>query len=310
MVPPVSVAGGFTATAGGLPLPDQWWRSFNDPILNGLVAEALTNNFDLQAAMGSAAQARATARVEAAALVPSVQGSGAPDGRGGSRKSRARTFPPRTSTNSSPHHAGDELRARARGELRAGFVGPRAVVARRGGLRREGVAEEVQTAALTLSASVADTWYQLVEQNAQIDLLEAQLALNAKVTTLVTTRFKQGQVGSLDVFQQRQLEESRRGDIALAKAQAAILQHQLAILLGQPPTRTVAKRVAELPSPGRASRDRDSGGARAAAARRAAGLLRYAGGGPPCRTAVADRFPRISLTAGVERRCRVRARSA
>lgn len=299
VVSPVALADGFTPTAG-LPLPDQWWRSFDDPVLDGLVEEALARNFDLKTAWDRLRQARATARVEAAGLIPGVQGSG---GLERSRRVRQQSAagldaPASTdlvSTTSFETNYGLGLEASYELDLwgRVRSTRDAAVFDARAS------AEQVQTAALTLSASVADTWYQLVEQNAQIDLLEAQFELNAKVTTLVTSRFKQGQVGSVDVFQQRQLEESRRGAIALARAQAAIFEHQLAILLGAPPTRKVAPRVAELRLPGPLP-----------ATGLPAGLVQRR---PDVRVAyynvlasdrrvsraVADRFPRISLTAGV-----------
>ncbi len=298
VVPPVSVADGFTATTGGMPLPDQWWRSFNDPVLNGLIADALTNNFDLKVAWDRLQQARATARAESAALIPAVQGSG-----GATRSRRVEKVNDAVDFADSSNNSGTTLETNYGLGLEASYELD--LWGRVRSLRDAAVfdakasAEQVQTAALTLSASVADTWYQLVEQHAQVDLLEAQLALNAKVTQLVTTRFKQGQVGSLDVIQQRQLEESRRGDIALAKAQVAILEHQLAILLGQPPTRSVAKRVAELQIPGRLP----ATGIPAELVQRRPDVRKAyfdaLAADRRVSRAVADRFPRISLTAGV-----------
>jgi NodT family efflux transporter outer membrane factor (OMF) lipoprotein len=45
--------GGFlsgTAVTTGDPLPDQWWRLFDDPVLNGLIEQALAANTDLRVA--------------------------------------------------------------------------------------------------------------------------------------------------------------------------------------------------------------------------------------------------------------------
>ncbi len=303
IVPPVDVASGFTPLPGA-PLPDQWWRSFDDPILNRLVDQALDDNFDLAAAWDRLRQAREVARIETAELLPDLEGRG-----GASRSRRVESFEGRPASGA-PGDTGSEggtrvtlttnynlgleisyeldLWGRIRASRDAAVFDTRAS------------AEDVRTAALTLAASVADTWVQLVEQNAQVDLLEAQLELNQQVTDLVTTRFRQGQVGSLDVLQQRQLTESRRGDIALARAQAAIFEHQLAILLGQPPARSVAPRVADLRLPG----PLPSTGLPAALVQRRPDVRSsyYAILATDRRVweAIADRLPRISLTAGAD----------
>ncbi len=303
VVPPVEIVEGFSEKSG-LPLPDQWWRSFNDPVLNRLVDQALANNFDLKTAWDRLRQARATARIEAAELIPSLDASG-----GATRTYRVEPANDNFDFANAPNNSGSsgntltietnydlsfqasyelDLWGRVRSTRDAAVFDARAA------------ATDVQTAALTLSASVADTWVQLSEQYAQLDLLQEQLELNTNVTKLVTARFRQGQVSSVDVFQQRQLEESTRGDIALARGQAAIFEHQLAILLGQPPTAKVAPRVATLRLPGPLP---------------ATGLpAALVGRRPDIRSAyydilaadrrlwaaIADRFPRISLTAGFD----------
>ncbi len=298
VVPPVDIRDGFTQS-GTIPLPDQWWRSFDDPILNGLVERALADNFDLKTAWDRLAQARATARAEAAELFPNVEGSG-----GVTRSRREESVGSVTDFGQIPNGFGTTLETSYNLGLQASYELD--LFGRIRSSRDAAVfdlkasAEDVMTAALTLSASVADTWFQLVEQYAQIDLLKAQLELNKKVTTLVTTRFRQGQVGSLDVFQQRQLEESRRGDLALAEAQAAILEHQLAILTGQPPTRKVARRVSELRLPEGLPATGIPGDLiqRRPDIRQAYYFILAAD--RRVSAAIADRFPRITLSAGAE----------
>jgi NodT family efflux transporter outer membrane factor (OMF) lipoprotein len=298
IVPPVEVTDGFRQV-GGLPLPDQWWRSFDDPILDGLIEEALTSNFDLKTAWDRLRQARASARAEAAALIPELQGSG-----GVTRSRRVETNDNDFDFADTTNRSGTTIETNYSLGLSASYeldLWGRVRSARDAAVfDAKASAEAVQTAALTLSASVADTWYQLVEQNAQIDLLESQLELNAKVTELVTARFRQGQVGSLDVLQQQQLEESRRGDLALARARAAIFEHQLAILLGQPPTRKVAKHVSELRMPGRLPATGVPGELVQRRPDIRAAYYDVLASDRRVSQAVADRFPRISLTAGVD----------
>lgn len=49
----------------------EWWRIFNDNILNDMLLEAAQNNFDLKIAIEKICQARAQFRLQAAALYPS-----------------------------------------------------------------------------------------------------------------------------------------------------------------------------------------------------------------------------------------------
>ena len=59
------------AGAAGWPAAD-WWRGFNSPQLNDLIAQAQAANFDLGAAMARVREADAQARIAGAALLPSV----------------------------------------------------------------------------------------------------------------------------------------------------------------------------------------------------------------------------------------------
>ena len=44
------------------PVPDNWWQLYNDPVLNGLIADALGHNTDVRAAVARLARARAGLR--------------------------------------------------------------------------------------------------------------------------------------------------------------------------------------------------------------------------------------------------------
>jgi outer membrane protein, multidrug efflux system len=272
--------------SGSSPLPDKWWLSFEDPVLSGLIDQALTNNFDLKTAWDRLSQAEALARSAGADLYPAI------DAEAGASRTRLREA---GQTSSSRDYslglvAGYELDlwGRIRSIRDAAAFDARSS------------AEDLQTAALTLSAQVAGTWYQLVEQYGQLEVLGEQIVTNGQVLELVTLQFRTGQVGIADVLQQRQLVESNRGEKIQVVTQVKVLEHQLAILLGYPPDHSVAPRVAALldlpPMP-------ETG--------LPAELIRHR---PDIRSAfysvlaadsdvaaaIADRFPRLSLTVGVD----------
>jgi NodT family efflux transporter outer membrane factor (OMF) lipoprotein len=68
---------GFHGNHKGLPLParpDQWWKTFNDPVLNQLITDAIAANLDLKQALVRVKEARAQRWVTITAGLPSVTG--------------------------------------------------------------------------------------------------------------------------------------------------------------------------------------------------------------------------------------------
>jgi len=57
--PPVELPGNLGVSSAATAVPDQWWKVFNDSVLDALVAEALDANRDLKAAAERVEQARA-----------------------------------------------------------------------------------------------------------------------------------------------------------------------------------------------------------------------------------------------------------
>ncbi len=102
-------------------------------------------------------------------------------------------------------------------------------------LDMEGTAADLDAAAMTLTAEVAVAWYQLVEQNSSIRLLDEQITTNRKALELISAQFRTGQVPLADVLQQRQLVEAKVGEKVLLVAEREQSEHQLTILLGAAP---------------------------------------------------------------------------
>jgi NodT family efflux transporter outer membrane factor (OMF) lipoprotein len=65
-VAPAAAAGPFVAANSPAvslaPVPDNWWHLYNDPVLDGLIADALAHNTDVRAAVARLARARAALR--------------------------------------------------------------------------------------------------------------------------------------------------------------------------------------------------------------------------------------------------------
>lgn len=286
--PPVQVPEKFSAT-GEAVLPDRWWHSLNDPVLDELIGQGLSGSLTIRAAWDRLAQARATASKAGASLLPSL------DGEAGASRQRQKA------TTSS----GTSRRVTSTSDLSLGLVSSYEVDLW-GQLRStrdaalydaEASEEDVRTAAITLSAEIANSWYQLVEQYGQIDLLKDQTETAEQVLEVVTLRFRQGQVQASDVLQQRQFVESNLGDQILAESQAQLLEHQLAILLGRAPTDLELPRInalVTLPPLPRTGVTADLVNRRPDIRKSYYGIL---AADRRAAAAVADRFPQISLGA-------------
>jgi NodT family efflux transporter outer membrane factor (OMF) lipoprotein len=280
--PPVELPEQFAAT-GPAARPSPWWTAMGSEQLDRLVGRALAGNFSLRVAWDRLDQARALAERAGAPLWPQLDASA-----GGSRS--VQDSPGRDRQYANQYSlgvlAGYELDVW--GRLRS--------AADAAELDTAASAQQVRSAAVTLSASVARTWVQLIEQRGQLALLDEQLATNQQYLQVITLRFRRGQSSAADVLQQRQLVQATRGQRVLVEANLGVLGHQLAVLLGEVPGRLELDLPADLPAPGPVPRTgvpaevlRRRPDVRAAELAIQAADLRVA-------SAVADQWPKLSLT--------------
>jgi len=284
--PPVALPETFSSE-GEAAVPARWWTAFGDSELDRLVDEALAGNFSLRTAWDRIDQAKALAAQSGAALWPSVDaGAGA---------SRAVQRSPAAGRAYASDYSLGVLAAYEVdlwGRIRSAYDAAQLDV--------EATADDLHAAAVTLAAEVAATWYLLIEQTSQLALLQQQIETNETYLEIITLKFRRGQVSATDVLQQQQLVESNRGERALVRSAIRLLEHRLAVLRGRPPGDLAATIPDHLPSlpprprtgvPAEWVRRRPD--VRAAERRVAAADRRVA-------TAVADQFPRLSLTGGAE----------
>lgn len=282
----VSLPSTFSAS-GTAPLPEEWWRPFADEGLNALVAQSLAGNFTLKAAWNRLAQAQAAARKTGAAQWPTLDGSAGMTRTGREQALAAGTGTDRTfqTTYALGLSAGYEIdlwgRVRAAQDAAS--------------LQAEATAHDLRAAALSLSGQVASSWYSLIAQKQQRDLLQQQVDTNAKYLKLVEGRFRRGEVSATDVLQQRKLLASTRTEKADVQAAIETLEHRLAVLTGQVPGRATLPAGAALPTlpplPATgvpAERMHNRPDVRAA-------FLRVRASDRSTAEAIANRFPRLSL---------------
>lgn len=100
---------------------------------------------------------------------------------------------------------------------------------------------------ISLGASVAEVWANLIAQRALLRVYEQQLELSRDYVELTELRYGMGSGSALDVTQQRQQLESLRGEVAQARGRREALAAQLNTLLGEIPGGELYPAIADLP---------------------------------------------------------------
>lgn len=288
--PPIAMPDVFSEEGDGPAPPERWWADLPDPALQQLIGEALSSSFDLRRAFARLEQAAAVSDQAGAAWWPQLNAE--------ANASRARSVfnAPQIGERSFETNQ-FSLGLAASYEL--DIWGRVASLDDAAELELEATAEDLSAAALSVAAEVGQTWYAIVEQRAARDLLAEQLEANETYLELIELRFEQGLSSALDVFQQRQQVAATRAQVPLVESRLAVLEHQLAILLGKPPKAGVAALDprAELPDLPPLP---DLGLPAELVTRRPdvrAVQLRVEGADHRIAAAIADRFPAIRLTA-------------
>ena len=73
--------------------------------------------------------------------------------------------------------------------------------------------DDLQTAAMTISAKVANTWAELLGNNAEIKIVKDQIEVNESLVKLQKVRFSNSLVSSLDVLQQEEVLASSKAEL-------------------------------------------------------------------------------------------------
>ena len=213
---PESFSGSGTAA-----LPEEWWRAFKDDELNALIDEALTDNFDLRIAWDRLAQAQALARKTDALLWPQA------DLMAGASRTRQETGD--MVSYSSLYSVG--LAATYEVDLWSRLGSTRKAA----WLDVQAQREAVDTAAITLAAAIANTWYQLAEAKTLVRIAREQIEANQQVLDIVTVQFRKGMASAADVLRQRQLVASTEAQLIAAEETVDLLQYQISALIGNQP---------------------------------------------------------------------------
>ncbi len=196
------------SSLGDLP----WWQVFKDPVLQGWIGTALTNNYDLQQAVARVEQARNQAVAANAAFFPQI-GYGGDVGHGGNALYNSPAPSLGSSTASSAQLTlGAAWEVDLWGRIRRSSEAARAQYLATDSARR-GVT-------LTLVSAVASTYFQLLELDQEMEIVRAATNDYSGSYRIFNDRLINGVASKL---------ETDRASAALANATALVPQLELQI---------------------------------------------------------------------------------
>jgi outer membrane protein, multidrug efflux system len=209
-----------------------WWKAFNDPVLDSLIQESLANNYNIQIAAANVEQAAGFLTETRSAMFPQATYNAA-----GARSRLAGD-----TRNSYGAVAGATWDVDLWGRVRRLSEAARADLLATEEARRGVI--------LSLVSSVADGYIQLRGLDTQLDVSKRTLASYAESLKLFELQFQHGQVSKMIVEQSRSQYETAASVISSIESQIAQTEDAMNILLGRNPGPIPrGKTVAELGLP-------------------------------------------------------------
>ncbi|MDB6145265.1 MAG: ttgC [Pseudomonas sp.] len=215
--PNVSVAAAWdgsqnSATVNGGP----WWEEFHSPELNTLVAQGLTANYTLKAAISRIDEAKATAQVTGAAQYPLLSIGG------NFQRQNDYGTTPKSSVFADASYEVDFW-----GKQRAATDSSEALA--------HASVFDAQTLRMTLGANIATTYFQVLSLQDRLVLAQSIADDAQQVLELVQFQASQGAVSNLEVEQQRNALQTFQAAMPPLRQQRDAALYQLAVLVGVPP---------------------------------------------------------------------------
>ncbi len=227
--PPVASSGPFLSVKAGVtstaPADAEWWRLYNDPVLDGLVTDALAANTDVRAAVARIAKARASLREVRGDRLPSTKlSAGATHGRASEGQ-----VPPGADRTGWQVDAGLSVGYEVDlfGRVSRGVEAARGDVA-----AAEADADAVR---VTVAAETARAYADAASAAERLGVATRIVALLDQSVALTARRAEVGLTTRLDTARIAALRDQRRADIPAIAAERDAALFRLATLTGRAP---------------------------------------------------------------------------
>jgi NodT family efflux transporter outer membrane factor (OMF) lipoprotein len=212
-------------------VPDDWWRLFNDPVLNDLQQQVVVGNENLKASAAQVQVARAALGSSRSALTPTLGASAV-----GTRSATSGNVPAATSYSIGANASWEfDLWGRVAGTVNSAQAKVQASEA------------DLAAARLSVQATLTQTYFSLRTAELQSALLQRSVAAYQRSLDLTQNRYTAGVASAADVAQAQAQLKSTQAQQVEANSNRAQLEHALATFLGQPASSFTLARANTLP---------------------------------------------------------------
>lgn len=213
--------------------PEQdWWKLYNDPQLNALIEEGLTNSPSIFDAAARIQKANAIAVANGASLLPEVSIDGSINKY---RQSYNMGVPPAFV----PKGFRDTARVSANFEYELDFWGKNSDVLLSAVSSIEAAKLMLAQARIILSTAIAEIYAKLAQYYAEFDVAVESVSVRAQTLELFEKRCKNGLENESTVEQARSNLATAQADLALSEETINLTRNSLAALIGAMPIRAL-----------------------------------------------------------------------
>lgn len=209
----------------------RWWTIYDDPDLDSLITHAFANSPTLGQIRARLKQSSALKDEYSSSLWPSLSISATRS----------------TYNGSTPVNSAFNLTGAASYEV--DLWGKNGALRDKYALKEQASREDLYAGAVTLSATIVDSWLEILALLEQESLLRKQIEANQSIYEMQQKRFEMGDASALDVLQQEKILSASKAalpDILSAREKAA---NSLSFLIGGTPGRAITVHVKPLPEP-------------------------------------------------------------
>ena len=204
----------------------EWWKTFNDPVLNSLIQRAVVANLDVRIAEGRLREARALRAGAYWNLGPTLTGSAGMMNTEMSRHAQQQ-LPPKLNITTYDAHFDASWEIDIFGGLRREVQEANALF--------QTVEEDRHAVLVSTLAEVARNYIEVRGYQRRRAIAEDNLQAQTEAVAIARARFQAGLTSELDMQQATALLATTRSQLPALDTATQQGIHQLGVLLGQPP---------------------------------------------------------------------------
>ena len=223
--------------AAPVPVPDAWWTLFGDPLLDDLQRRLVIGNENLKVAAAQVVSARAVVEASRSAMAPTLS----------TGLSASRTASPGATTAASTINPINSFSLTASASWETDLWRRLAQASRGAQASLQASSNDLAAARLSAQALLAQTYFSLRTADSQAALLARSVQAYQRSLELTQARYDGGVAARTDVLQAQTQLRTAQAQAADTQAQRAVLEHAIAVLLGEAPSSLGLASLAALP---------------------------------------------------------------